>query len=381
MEKILARLSPKLQSSGSKPSVNQEILTKLSEQQLLLEKQKNILADNGATPRLEANESLNASPRPPAADSLPVSASVNSAQYGLPGMEASELHRLKQELFAANSRIALQEKELAQTRVMKHTFDQALGPPFEADFGGREVSDQTISHLQNIFNASSRPVNHFQDPWNGQDDSQSDISDALSAGAYNRARGFWVSPNKPAFGSNTSGLNNEKGYGEAFPLPNSYVGQDSSKFWGSTAANGFSKQGTFQSQRVISGPSSGACGFDSQFSGEQARYLQGPGLGPGRPLAQTNRDGTCFPAQNPPWGTFGTGLPGNPTPRSPGNRPCSTYRQVGLYPIPPYQGRPVGTPLSPTATEFTSINSNVPSWTNSSVSSTQICFLYLCSCQ
>jgi hypothetical protein len=36
--------------------------------------------------------------------------------------------RLKQELLAANSKIALQEQELAQTRVIKHTLDQALGP-------------------------------------------------------------------------------------------------------------------------------------------------------------------------------------------------------------------------------------------------------------
>jgi hypothetical protein len=32
-----------------------------------------------------------------------------------------ELLRLKQELLAANSKIALQEQELAQTRVIKHT--------------------------------------------------------------------------------------------------------------------------------------------------------------------------------------------------------------------------------------------------------------------
>jgi hypothetical protein len=34
----------------------------------------------------------------------------------------------------------LQEQELAQTRVIKHTLDQALGPSSEADFGSREIT-------------------------------------------------------------------------------------------------------------------------------------------------------------------------------------------------------------------------------------------------
>lgn len=366
MEKILARLSPKHQIPGIRQSVNQHILTKLSEQQALLEKQKDILASNNAVPTtcMEVDGLYSASPL---ADSFSVSGAANDPQYDAEGTEISELHRLKQELLAANSKIALQEQELAQTRVIKHTLDQALGPPSEADFGGREISEQTISHLQNAFNSSNRSLNQPHDAWSGQEDSQSDISDALSAGAYNRARGFWVPPTQQMFGMGMNAPTAERGYGEATSPPsNSGAGQDQSKFWNTATTSSFPNNGPFHPHRVLSGPSPGTCGFDTRFSGEQARYLQAPGLGPRRSITQVNRGGSCFPTQNSPWGAF---VPSNPAPRSPANRPCSTYQQVGLYPIPPYQPRPVGTPLSPTATEFTSSSSNLVSWTNSSVSS------------
>lgn len=367
MEKILAKLSPKAQSSGTKPSVNQEILTKLSEQQLLLEKQKSLLSGNSAAPGAhpETGEASSASPRTSGADSLPASVPADDAQSN----EVVELHRLRQELFDANSKIAFQEDELAQTRVMKHTLDQALGPPSESDFGGREVTEQTISQLQNAFNASNRSFSQPHDAWNGQDDSPPDICDPLSAGAYNRARGFWVPPTQPAPGMNANSPVADKGYGEPWSLPNSYAGQGSSKLWGNAGANPFPNSTSIQPHRALSGSSFGTCGgYDSRFPGDQAQYLQGPGLGPRRPVTQPNRGGSCFPTQNTPWGAFGTAPSGNPIPRSPGSRPCSAYQQVGLYPAPPYHPRPIGTPLSPTASEFTSSGSNVLPWGTSSVS-------------
>lgn len=360
MEKILAKLSPKAQSSGSKPSINQEILTKLSEQQLLLEKQKSLLAGSNAAPG-KSDRSSSTSPPTSATDSFPVPVSMGAVQ----STEVAELQRLKQELFAANSKIAFQEEELAQTRVMKHTLDQALGPPSESDFGGREVTEQTISHLQNAFKASNRPLNQLQDAWNGQDDSQSDASDPLSASGYSKARGFWVPPTQEALGMNANPPATEKSYGEPFPLPTS---QSSSKFFGNAGAHVIPAGGPFQSHRAPPGPSFGACGYDARLPGDLTPYLQGPGLGARRPITQANRGGSCFPAQSSPWATFGTVPSGNPVPRSPGSRPSSTYQQVGLYPIPPYPPRPVGAPLSPTASEFTSSGSNVLPWGASSVS-------------
>lgn len=372
MEKILARLSPKPQHLGLRSSTSKDILAKLSEQQALLEKQKDLLASNSVVPasRTEADQSSAASPPASAVDPPLGSVPIEATRHDAGGTETSELYRLKQELLAANSKIALQEQELAQTRVIKHTLDQALGPPSEVECGGREISEQTISHLQNAFNASSRAPNQYQDAWNGQDDSQSDISDALSTGAYNRARGFWVPPAQHMLGMGMNASAAEKVYGDTMPLTsNSAAAQDSSKLWNSAVTNAFPSHGPFQPHRVLSGPSLGPSGFDARFSGEQARYLQGPGLGPRRAVTQMNRGGSYFTPQNSSWGTFPTGPPGNSIPRSPASRPCSTYQQIGLYPVPPYHPRPVGAPLSPTATEFTSSSSNLMSWANTSVSS------------
>lgn len=379
MEKILAKLSPKPQSSAVRTSPSQDLLARLSEQQILLDKQKHLLVNTSAIPtrpvQVETIGSSSTSPLTPATESLQDSVPADVEQGGIKIADATELLRLRQELLAANSKIALQEQELAQTRVMNHTLDQALGPPSEVDFSGREVSEQTISHLQNAFNASSGGFNQFHDAWNGQDDSQSDVSDALSAGAYNRARGFWASPTQQTLGMAPV---SDRAFGETFPLHASSVGSDSNKFWGSsTTASALPAPNSFPSQRVLSGPSSSTTSFDGRFSGEQARYLQGPSIGPRRSISQVNRGGSCFPAQSTPWGTFASAAPGSPISRSPSNRPCSTYQQVGLYPIPPYNPRPIGTPLSPTATEFTSSSANAMPWTTSLVSHSPLCSLEL----
>ena len=373
MEKILAKLSPKPHSSEVKHSPGREILAKLSEQQVLLDKQKHLLVNTNGAPRpvqVEAVSSPSMSPLTPATESLQDSVPADTIQGETRNMEATELFRLRQELLAANSKIALQEQELAQTRVINHTLDQALGPPSEVDFNGREVSEHTISHLQNAFNASNGAFNQFHDAWNAQDDSQSDISDALSAGGYNKARGFWAAPSQQTLSLNVNAPVSDRGFGESFPPHSSSIGPESNKFWGgSTATPGVPVSGSFPSQRVLSGPSSGTSNFDGGFSGEQARYLQGPGLGPRRSMSQVNRGGSCFPTQSSPWGTLAAGVSGSPIPKSPANRPCSTYQQVGLCPIPPYNPRPIGTPLSATASEFTSSNANPMPWTTSLVSS------------
>lgn len=151
MEKILVKLSPKVQTPGVKSSPSKEILAKLSEQQTLLDKQKHLLVNTNANPsrplQMETFAASGMSPLTPAAATEATTS------------DSAELLRLKQELLAANSRIAVQEQELAQTRVMNHTLDQALGSPSEVDFNGRDVSEQTISNLQDAFNGSNGTFN------------------------------------------------------------------------------------------------------------------------------------------------------------------------------------------------------------------------------
>ncbi|KAL3470406.1 armadillo-type protein [Aspergillus californicus] len=365
MERLLAKLSPK--PSDTKQTVNQEILSKLSEKQLLLDKQNHLLANNKVGPG--SLDDL-ASSMPPCPDVH--QATIQKEITNLDGfdIDASELLRLKQELQAANSRIALQEQELAQTRVMKHTLDQALGPPSEADFGGREISEQTISNLQSAFNASVPTPHLLQDGWNTQEDSQSDISDALSAGAYNRARGFWGPPSQQVYGV---GLNADKHYGDSLPVASPPFSQDSSRFWGPSTTNPtIPGNGTFQPHRVLSGPPTAPCSFDAPFSEDQGRYMQSSGFGQRHTTAQPSRVGSCFPGTNSPWGTFAPSSADSQGSRSPPSKPNSTYQQVGLYPLPPYHQRVVAPPLSPTATEFASPTGNSVPWATSSVGGSSI---------
>ncbi|KAJ5577767.1 uncharacterized protein N7459_006731 [Penicillium hispanicum] len=279
----------------------------------------------------------------------------------------AELLRLKQELLVANSKIALQEQELAQTRVIKHTLDQALGPPSEADFNGREITEQTITHLQSAFNASNPTYGPFQDTWSAQEDSQSDVSDALSAGAYNRARGLWNQQGQSQFGVGINGLPFEKAYGEILPGSN-LVSQESSRFWsGSTAYPAFA--GGLQSHRILSGPSTGTCGFYSRPSSAQSRCAQVSDPAPRFSVSQGSRNGPFSAISSTPWSGLTSGPSNNSvakSPSSPITRSSSAFQQIGVYPMATYHSRPSTTALSPTATEFTTANTNGASWTTSS---------------
>lgn len=304
-------------------------------------------------------------------DALPAAGSAEALNSHSQDKMA-ELLRLKQELLAANSKIAMQEQELAQNRVIKHTLDQALGPPSEAEFGGRDITEQTISNLQNAFNASNPAFGQFQDTWNTQDDSQSDISDAISAGAYNRARGLWHQNGQPSFGVDTQDHPIDKTYGESLS-DSRPVNQGSGRFWSTTPVypTGFvPPQGAFQPHRIISGPSNAGYGFCPRPLGEQSRFFQAPNPGPRRSLTQAGRGGPIFPAPDTPWGPLTSGTPSDATPKSPGSPPTrssSAFQPIGIYPVSSYNARSGATALSPTASEFTTGSANGSVWANALV--------------
>lgn len=106
----------------------------------------------------------------------------------------AEILRVKQELEAAKSVISRQEQELAETRTLKHTMDQAMGPPSEiGDFvPSNDLTENTIGHLQSAFNASARPFTSRNDAWIGQDSLHVDAGD-LASSNFGRSRGIWQS--------------------------------------------------------------------------------------------------------------------------------------------------------------------------------------------
>ncbi|KAL2350451.1 putative meiotic coiled-coil protein 2 [Cryomyces antarcticus] len=189
-------------SSASHDSPDQspmgQLLAKLSEQQAVLEKQKHALTtpDSDISLKLPskdyADSSTGSSSITPASEVYVTTPKTDDGLGEVP--DAAEMFRLKKELEAAKHKIARMDQELSQTRITKHTLDQAMGPPSETDFQARgDVTEDTISKLQTAFNASTRPpIFSRHDSWPMQpDDSRSDNGDALSTRGYRDAQGIW----------------------------------------------------------------------------------------------------------------------------------------------------------------------------------------------
>jgi hypothetical protein len=128
-------------------------------------------------------------------ESYEVVSSATSRGSEQAAVDAAEMARIKRELEAAKSLISRQEQELVESRSLKHTMDQAMGPGSEADFAGHhDISEQTIGHLQSAFNASARPFTSKGAGWRLQDDARSD-SDFSAASLNNRVNWNHAAPN------------------------------------------------------------------------------------------------------------------------------------------------------------------------------------------
>lgn len=102
--------------------------------------------------------------------------------------------RLKIELEKAKGKIARMDQELTQTRITKHTIEQAIGSNSEADFPMDQI------------NAPGRSAYLPDATWTGQDDNHSDNSDALSAGGFNRAGAIWGNSGRAQFTNFQAGM-------------------------------------------------------------------------------------------------------------------------------------------------------------------------------
>lgn len=165
----------------------------------------------------------------------------------------TEILRVKQELEAAKSVISRQEQELAETRTLKHTMDQAMGPPSEiGDFvPPNDLTENTIGHLQSAFNAAARPFTSRNDGWTAQDNLQVDPAD-LTGGNFGRSRGIWQNTTTPMAdiqvtnppGAGFSGVRDPRipsqGYNQLYGAPAAGdSGFQTSNFAGNGAALGY----------------------------------------------------------------------------------------------------------------------------------------------
>ncbi|KIX09106.1 uncharacterized protein Z518_00184 [Rhinocladiella mackenziei CBS 650.93] len=113
-------------------------------------------------------------------------------------VDVAEMMRVKQELEAAKSVISRQEQELAETRNLKQTMDQAMGPPSEVDYGApNDISEHRIGHLQSAFHAFARPFTSRNETWVAPDEPRVDQADGLPTTNFADGRGIWNNANAP----------------------------------------------------------------------------------------------------------------------------------------------------------------------------------------
>lgn len=312
------------------------LLAKLSEQQSLLAKQKSALSPALDPDKQQKEDSSSSSTLlTPASESFGLTSPGSEADgEATVKVNPTEMLRLKKELDDAKTQIARQKQELDQTRVIKHTFEQAMGPHSDAG----EVTDPV-----NDFTASHRPFNTFK----GYNSTENpDVSD--SSNAQNPMANAWASAPRPVLNGN---LQTESVWGQPNPAP---------RLWGQRGMGNVLPPMMMPSQpmqtRNYSVPISPIRGNGrndfSQFNH-------------GRGFAPSNRNSSLFQRGNT-WDTYAPGPTQVEEMSAGGLTPGSAYPSMGMYPS-TYQPRPIGTPLSPTATEFSAIGQASANPWNSSV--------------
>lgn len=333
------------------PGSIDSLLAKLSEQQALLAKQKATLPTKGHD-ESNAKEGSSASSTllTPASESFGYTNTATDEHHKL-DIEASEMTRLKKALDDAKDQIARQKQELDETRVIKHTFDQAMGPPSEIALSPRtDIADPT-----NVFMTSNRALGTVQGHWRNED-AHSDGSDVVNP--FNAVPSAWSGSSRPNF---NAALQSDSGWGQSGP-----------RSWGQRAMGSVlpppvlvSQQPAMQ-QRNYSVPVSPVSGGDGRGINDFGQFNQARSYG--QMNTRDNRNVPSYP-RGSGWDAYTAG-PGSMDGMNLGGvSPGSTYQSLGMYPS-AYQPRPIGTPLSPTAAEFRAGQASANPW-NSAVSHTR----------
>jgi len=320
-----------------------KLYAKLSEQQTLLLQQKE-------AQRAEDDSRISHCPleRQSTSSSLPITPATATETYPTTGsttrsasitpndstVAPEEVLRLKLELAQAQNKITRLDQELAQTRLVSHSgrVTPALGS--EPDFPGPITT--SVSPVASRFPAGlgmPAPIKQQQpfgreQSWMIPDDSRSDMADPVSLLGANRSKGIW-NTNKPIFSNPFP------------PIPTTMTEESRVVPWGS------SRPGNQPPYESSFAPAVDAYRTDRMPSDHDAMRPAG---------RRGNRYDSRFgQPSNFSYGNYGmppsqyeTAAPyiGAPSPSMTGTM------GMGLYP--PYQQQPVGTTLSPHATEFTS---------------------------
>lgn len=299
----------------------------------------------------------------------------------------AEMLQLKKELEAARQQLELQKRELDQNRIFSHTLEQAMG-------SGEDVRASKLSSGNGNGNGNG---NRNERTAKGQQEEQQtsmstststsiatsrsgiprpdltlppDTSNTRAATHYNSSsQAQWpaassplnLSPTHPPF------LQPMASWAQAGPATRTFnpraVGQ------GLPSAAMLPPQ-PLPHQRILSGPPSPGTIGDGRFLNDGSQFQTGFGLRRNDPQIPRN-DGFAQQQRannsNNGWPLLGNGMGGLEA-MSIGMNSNNTYQAMGMYqPAIPYQPRPIGTPLSATATEFRADEPPANPW-NASVS-------------
>lgn len=344
-----------------------KLLAKLSEQQAVINKQHEALrtSEDLTVAYTRTAEYVSASSSvliTPAMETFNNSTAPATNPQSVSGEETAtpsdeEVLRLKAELEAAKGKIARMDQELAQSRITKHTLDQAIGNASEADFPLNLQSEERLNHLPQSLNTTIRP--HFQRDGSRatQEDARSDTSDALSAGGFNRARAIWGNGVKPAFKglpaavpafqpsealSTAQWMN--RGFGQPFV--------EAPMQFGAPPMNAFRGDRMMQDPELLMAPSAVRRPAGDRFNRNTGSF----------PYANSNSSYDGFnPSSSTAYG-FAGGMAGGVTPiggQMAMGMGSGMNMGSGMYSG--YQPQQIGTSLSPHAPEFTSAGSG---WKN-----------------
>ncbi|KAJ4289730.1 hypothetical protein N0V90_011060 [Kalmusia sp. IMI 367209] len=185
------------QSMLDEPSVVDSLLQRLNER---------------SSPHDQYGSSNGSIPMTPATDEYP--GSTPNTEPETTNIKTTELRELKAQLVEARNKVARVNQELHSTHVAKSTVEH-LGQSSEADFGySEEVTEQTLTQLQNKFNAANRSSY----PWGAE------TRPFYNAGTQQGFSNMQASLRPPIPQPNYRGRNNYLNEPTHFPLDQSFRG-------------------------------------------------------------------------------------------------------------------------------------------------------------
>ena len=336
------------------------LLATLAQQEAVLLKQQEHLVkrENGNTTRLSKDQETSSEgslPITPPSEPAEITSSPEDAgtTQGHDIGDPDEVLRLKQELADAKNKIARMDQELTQSRITKHTLDQVLGSPSEANFHLTEVSEQTISNLQGALNASTRPTRERRNSWGVIEEPHREMSGVVPAGPYGSGPGIWGNPQRANPQTEPVAVVNPQAFG---PTMN----------WNVAPARPHQPPGMGQASFPVQPqparpiPGSHVVGFGGNMRGMNDISQFPTNQNVRRAQSQMSRAGPPFGARPLGWGGYPAGY-GHLE-----SLGVQTNPYQSGHPFPGtstgYQPHPIGTPLSPTAPEFTTTAGQVSPW-------------------